>query len=449
MAKTITFEGTTHQFPDDASEAEIRSALESAHPATAPLSDRTPAPPQTLTRAGTSFLSGANPLPGLAQMIAHPINTLKNEGARMHRAWDAASLPENAEHPIASRAAALPFIGGLGEQVGDKLSKAFYGEAPKLDKFGSVTESGSEPDPTGELSDLGGMAAGAALGPKIARFAGKTLKTSAQLPTKVAMGSPWKTEAYGATPAKAVLENTEGVRPSTIAKSGQDAINRFKPEMERSVRASTKRIDLTPPRGMVSDAENVATLEGNKPAFQQLAPRREALEGNQVTGNPYPSTVSAEEGLHLKRGWGKQFAKFDPNVHTEVNKLGKDVYHNLADQVHDASPGANELDQKIQSLIPAVRAFSRKDLQAGVGEKLMDRVSRHTGAIGPALLGYHVGGIPAAVGTLVGSDMFSSPTALMVGARSLYGSGRAVGSPVGQALTSGGPLFRQRRQEQE
>jgi hypothetical protein len=172
----------------------------------------------------------------------------------------------------------------------------------------------------------------------------------------------------------------------------------------------------------------------------------EALAGNRVTSTPYPDLLSPRDALDLKRGFGDEFATYNPEIHTKVNALAKDVYGKLARGIHEAAPGSQELDQRIQSLIPVVRRAETVSRNAGLGQRVLNRVSRPTGGLLPALLGYHEGGLPGAMLGLTGSEAAASPVPLMIGARRAYGAGRAVASPFSQRAAQVAPLLKRPQQ---
>lgn len=401
-----------------------------------------PAAPQTFGHAGSEALSAANPLPGLVQMVRHPIETGKGlikqqlgEFPKASEAFRSGDYMEATRHALGGL---VPLLGPAAVAMGDQMA----GTAPKFDKFGHVLEQGEQPDVAGALGRAAGTIGGVAALPAVTKGIGTSLKAGGEGLVRSALRLPAKAEAFGATPARAVLEETSGVRPATIARTGQERINTLKPQMEGLVSKATKPVDLTPSRTSVADAEALAARQGNKLVHGQIQPMREALEGNRVTGASYPPQISPSEALDLKRGFGDEFATFNPDLHTSTNALAKNVYGQLRRGIHESAPGTQEIDQRIQSLIPAIHRAETISRGAGLGERVLNRISRPTGGMLPALLGFHEGGVPGAALGMVGSEAAASPVPLMIGARSMFGAGRGVGSPLVQRGVQAAPLVK-------
>ena len=404
-----------------------------------------PAAPQTFGHAASEALSAANPLPGLWSAIRHPLDMAR--GLYQASADQAAQVVPHLQRGDYSEAVGhalgtIPLIGPAAAAIGEKMG----GKSPTFDKYGNVTEQGAAPDLAGGLGAATGMIGSIAAAPALARGAGGTLKAMGRGMGKTALGLPAKAEAFGATPTRALMEDTSGFRPSTIARTGQQTMNTLKPQMEAAVSKATTPVDLAPARTAVSNASDLAAREGNKLIHSQIKPMGEALAGNRVTSTPYPDLLSPRDALDLKRGFGDEFATYNPEIHTKVNALAKDVYGRLARGIHEAAPGSQELDQRIQSLIPVVHRAETVSRNAGLGQRVLNRVSRPTGGLLPALLGYHEGGLPGAMLGLTGSEAAASPVPLMIGARGAYGAGRAVASPFSQRAAQVAPLLKRPQQ---
>ncbi len=406
--------------------------------------------PQTVGHAASEFVSGANPLPGIASLLTtNPLDTIRAAGAAMRgqyekgkEAWGKGNYVEGAGHYAAS---ALPFIGptaaAIGEQIGD------YKE-PVFDKYGNVVDQGTTPDIAGGMARGVGTISGMAAGSALARAAGRGLQSAARVPAKVALKLPGKTEAFGATPSQAILEDTSGFRPATIAKTGQAKINELKPQMESAVSSAKTPIDLAPGRTAIEDAMQVASNEGDVASFNQLLKMRDAMEKNMVTGQQYPPTIPPREALDLKRGFGRQFADYNPDVHENVNRIAKGVRGEINDQIHSAAPEAQSLDQRIQSLIPVVNRAETVSRGAGIGERVLGRMARPTGGMLPGAVGYHEFGIPGLIGGLLGVEATASAVPLMCSARGMYGLGRGIKSAIGQRLVEAGPFMNDQQSSQ-
>lgn len=299
-------------------------------------------------------------------------------------------------------------------------------------------KAGASPDTARLAGDIGGLVAG----PVTAKGLSMAARAAAEPLAESALGIRGAARAYGSTPGKAILEDTRGIRPATVAKSAQQTINRVTPQMESHVSAATRPVSLTPARDLVTTGWMRAAGEGNLPLSSQIEEMGTALSKNRVTGQPYGPTISPSEALDLKRGFGDEFANYNPNIHERANALAKDVRGNLNQQIHTAAPGAAELDQRIQSLIPVTRRGRMTSLNSGVGTRMLERAGRPTGGLFPLLFGYHEGGIPGALAAIGGTEGISSPEVKMFGARGLFSGSRGLVSPGAAAGSTLVPLIR-------
>jgi hypothetical protein len=374
--------------------------------------------------------------------------------------------PALAMNPVATATGSL--IGTGAQAAGEKGAEALH----------------LSPDATRLTGDITGAAAvpvAAAGGGKLLQMAGRPL-------VKTALRLPGKAEAYGATPAKAVLEETGWhVRPAAIAASARSKIGELGKELESKAAAATEQPSLGPARQVLSGRSAVAARANSTSTPSELAPmqkfltepepgfsgatnypagahtpiniRPTAIPGSYLTtsqlvrGAAPPLEISerqpAPQFLGMKRQFDTDFIRnWNPAVATK-GRLGaaREAYGALASEFNRAVPGAEPLNQRIASLIPAAQRARLTDLNAGLGERILSRMSRPTGGMLPALLGYHEGGIPGAALGMVGAEGAASPVPLMMGARGLYGAGSALSSPLGMGAAAGLPLVR-RREEQ-
>lgn len=447
-------DGTTIEFPDSMNDAAIEAAMAKLFPRgdkdadikSFVASSYAPQQPQTFGHGAKEAASGANPLPGLWQMFRHPYQSLVNAtqarealGPKADEAFSKGHTLEGIGYRAASK---LPFIGPAAAMLGEQIG----GSEPEFDKFGNVVKQGQQPDVTGGIGSVMGTIGGMVAAPAVARGAGRMWQVAARPLVRTALRIPTKAEAFEANPAQMALEHTRSVRPEGIAREAQQSINVARPEMEALVNNATTPIDLAPPRAITSDAAATAARQGNRLVHGQLQPMNEALHGNRVTGAAYPPQISPTEALDLKRGFGDEFVNYsNPDIHTNVNRVGKDVYGNLADQIHDAAPGSEALDRQIQGLIPVKNAALKTMRDPTIGQRVLTRISRPTGGLVPMMLGHAAAGIPGAAAALTAAEAAASPVPLMIGARGIYGTGRLLRTPLVQRATQGGILNRQRQ----
>jgi len=420
----------------------------------------TPAP-GAASRLGTGVYNTT--IAPLAEAIKHPIEAAKNlvrtglaagKTAFTGNPFDSIDLVRPIVEPIAQDIQGGNYAGAAGQVAGNLIS--MFGVPAAMKGLGIGAEVGARPL------------------------------------VKSALGLPGKAEAFGATPAKAVLEETSGVRPSSIALSGRTALKELNSELESNAATAKGPLSLAPARATLEDAANkaagansIATPREIAPMQRQLTipesgfagnvefakgantpitinqnptglfgPNGQALTKPSLIRGPSPEPVVAEEqtpltGLKMKRQFDQDFIRnWNPQANTK-GQLGvaRSAYHDLASEVNRTVPGAPELNQRISSLIPAVDRAEAVNLSAGPGERILNRVARPTGALAPALLGLHEGGVPGMVGAITGQETLSSPVVKMMGARTLFNGGKALQkiAPAGAAI----PLTRRPQREQQ
>jgi hypothetical protein len=166
-----------------------------------------------------------------------------------------------------------------------------------------------------------------------------------------------------------------------------------------------------------------------------------------MTTQPGPTQVSdlqpPIELLKMKRQFGQDFSKFKPGATQPVDtKAANQAYHAMGQEFNRAVPGAADLNQRIQDLIPVKRAGESASRNEGLVPHVMTRIEKPTGALVPSLLGYAAGGAGgAALGTLI-PEALSAPSVRMITARGLHGVGKALQSPVTGRAAQVAPLVK-------
>lgn len=210
-------------------------------------------------------------------------------------------------------------------------------------------------------------------------------------------------------------------------------------------------------RGLTHEAGSPEFARGPyTPITVQPSDITDELGRKSITGTPRiirgktPGPVVAAEQparqfLGMKRQFDNDFiSNWNPGSDTKHGLgVARQAYGAMSDELNRTVPGAEQLNHRIQGLIPAVKRAEDVSRNAGVMQKAMDRISRPTGALVPALIGKQMGGIPGLLAGLGVPEMISAPAVKMLGARSLYGTGKLLRSPVGQRLIQAPTLFRQ------
>lgn len=321
-----------------------------------------------------------------------------------------AALPFAAAAPIAAGAAAG--AGYLGQKAGELVTRKLGG-SPETERM------------VGDITSLPAGAVGGKAGGLVQRAAAPLAES--------ALGIRGDTHAYGATPGKAILEETNGVRPSTIAESAQRRIGDLNTELEGRA-ASAPPASLVPARNVLQNKISSAAAANSEltprevsPMLSQLTEARPGFKGLVDPNNP--GTIAADQPasdfLKMKRQFGDDFANnWNPALSKGTIGTGRQAYGAMAKELNRVIPGGEGLNQRMSSLIPAAERARLTDLTAGPGERIMNRVARPTGGLVAPIAAFRMGGIPALLTEMVGQEMMSSPTAKMIGARTMNGVGK-------------------------
>ena len=274
--------------------------------------------------------------------------------------------------------------------------------------------------PVGTSAALGG--GGAAAGKIASAIAPKVAET--------ALGITDRMRGRGRTVGQAVLNETSGIRPGTIAEQAQDQSLNLTRQMEGNVHQATVQGAM----GSSQPAHNVlnqAIQNTPRNAHDVIDKLNDLYENLDLrprgSVGPVPTSYTPDELLEMKRGIGKTISKWPAEWQndSDVLRLKQQLYGALDGELDRLVPGNAELNQRISSLIPAAEQATRKSLGAGVTQKVAGRIAAHTGALTLAGLGgkagYEQGGLPGALtyGTagLVAPEILASPTGQMAIAR--------------------------------
>lgn len=459
MPRTIKADGRTITVPDDATPEEINQIVGPA-PKTAPPS----APPSMLQSA---LSTGGDLVKGIGKGALHTISS-SDEWAREHLPAVLTNSnmgfgpPANLEHvkEMATPQNTAQKIGYGGEQVGEfllptgleegaaKLGGAALGHGGEIagKLLGAAAHAGAINKAQGGSAATGAlMGAGGAV-------VGEGMKAAAPLIAESALGVRGADKMYGRTVGNAIMEDTSGVRPSTIEGSARGKIAELKPQLEQAAAdagASGARGSLLPARQGVDDAiAGHMTNRATKTAAE-LEPLQTHLAADATTGLPLAEQQTPTGLLQLKRGLDSDFIRNWSPLTGSRPALGqaRQAYGNLADEFHASAPGTADLDQRVSSLIPVANRADIMSRSPGVMENTLNRFRVPTGALTGVIgggaaggaAGYHEGGLPGAVvgagmGALLPS-MIASPTTQMIIARGLYdGVPKLIPAATGAAL---------------
>lgn len=353
------------------------------------------------------------------------------------------AIPGAIAAPVAAATAAAG--GYAGQKAGEGITRAFGGSPDTQRLVGDVA------------AIPGGMAGGKA--------GGVLSKIAAPL-AESALGIRGAAREYGATPGKAIIEETTGVRPAQVASSAQGRMDDLTAELENRAKNTKTQIDLQPARQVAGNA--IASARAGNSIPSELMPIQEHLTiphkgfAGAMTQPPAPAVNSPIAGpngalvdqygsplsipkpgqapppmiapkqapidyLSMKRRLGTDFTNFRPGQSTpESVDVANQVYGQMARDFNTAVPGGEQLNQRIQSLIPVAQRAHVVDLNAGPMDRMLDRATRPTGGMVGPLAAFHAGGIPGAAAAITGQELLASPVAKLAAAR----TANAIGKPL-------------------
>lgn len=329
-------------------------------------------------------------------------------------------------------------IGFGGEQAaeflipgaGEEKAGALAGKAlPQLGRFAPVLgRLGAGALGTGavNLAQGGSFGEGALLGAGTGAV-GELGRAVAPALAESALGVTKRLRGFGKTPGEAALAEVRGIRPGTIAENARAALDDLTAQLEQHAAKSTIPTTTADAVGVVDREMHKAMQRNSKVYYDQLNGIREQLTKDLFTGQPLGGALPASKLLDLKRGIGELEKSWNPEQRGAVKGIVRRVYRALDDELDRAVPAGKAINQRISSLIPVAERAESTERGAELGQRVMGRVARHTGALaGTGLgagLGYQRGGTEGAlVGGALGlaaPEVLSAPAVQMLGARVL------------------------------
>ncbi len=413
-------------------------------------------PLNSISNAVGEFWNKVNPITaaqGINAAVHDPLSAAKAAGTqtgdiynKMKDSWDKGDHIAAIRHGINYALSGIPGLGASIEDAQDKQAAGNYSGA------------------TGASLGIGANLALPAKVPQIMGAVGRGLKLAAEPVAESALGIQRMQRAYGKTPGAAVLEETTGFKPATVANSAKNKLTQLNSELENKVATSNIPTSLAPARKVIADRARVAASGNSSYTPDELAQMQAQLTvprrgfagatsyppgaatpikitpaGAVVPGPSPPLTISEIQDpatmLRMKREFGNDFTKWNP-LHPQKEMVTARQAYGAMDNQLDQTPGVDKLNQRISSLIPVKERGELEDLGAGVTQRAAHRVAAHTGALVAGAEGYHLGGLPGAVAGIVGPELLASPTGQMAVARGLYRTGKAASIPaVGKTAT--------------
>lgn len=289
------------------------------------------------------------------------------------------------------------------------------------------------------------------LAPKLLGMGAGALRSMAPSLAEGALKISAADRGYGKTIGQAALNETSGIRPSTILASTRDRLAQLNPQVDAMAASHTGPVSIQPAINSVSDAQASAAARNNIGGFNALEPVKGQLTENNfgnnqpfaapTVGNPNDALApmqTATDALGLKRGLRDQFVK---NFSLDsASGMAKDAAKSASSKIDSSldsalGPDFAKTNQRISSLIPIEDAAEKLTRSADLPQALGSKLGKHTGALASAGFGAAAFGPLGAAAGFALPEMLSSPAAQMALARTLNSSLPSVAAPL--ALSGG------------
>lgn len=367
-------------------------------------------------------------IPGIGNALTTPLvgdTTSQQARANLTRAAQANGTAQAIGKGVGNAAQFL--IPGAAEEAGASML------APTIGKVASKLATSALGSGIVNRAQGGGFGAGAAAG-AVGSGAGQVLKSWAPKVAESALGVLAPQRANGRTIGQAILNDTTGIKPLSVAKSAEDSIARYTDQLHTAAGASQTPFSMVPARLTLQDAIDNAASQNSRVALKDLNAAKNQLhyEVNPDTANfdlnrPIPNQVTPVQGLQYKRGLNDLVDNWAKGGGSPADGAIKQTYGALDAELDRTVPGAQDLNQKISSLIPVSSRATMKANMAPTTQQLFHKLAAPTGALVAPLAGgtygYEHGGAAGAVGGaaagLMLPAMLATPAGQMALARAL------------------------------
>jgi hypothetical protein len=402
-----------------------QSAIGQLFDSSKPLAERFRTADTALSRTGVDLAKGAiKKFAEPAATIAGGLNKLPWIGQLLAPSQGVTAFKQSVQPSNTAQT-----IGGIGEQAGEMAvtgaplragAEALAAKLPFLTKyFAPVARIGAEALNTGMSAATHGQPVGQSAGIGAAGGAvGEAFSAVAPPLVRKALSIGGKDVKYGQTPAQAILENTSGIRPATIARQAGQKASGVTRQMESGIADATQRtmsgqagmISTDPAHQVLDDA--LSSAPRNATAYKAKVSSLRDLLNLDDTGR---REFTPDEILEMKRGIGNEISSWDSTARRNVTPVTKRLYRALDTQLDAAAPGNAELNQQIGSLITgSKRAEATAGRRSGVVTQLL---ARGVPATAGGALGYAEGGRKGAVVGAAAGSLLATPAGQMALAR--------------------------------
>jgi hypothetical protein len=368
------------------------------------------------------------------QDLATPANTLQKIGKGTEQAGEFL-LPTGLEEGAAK-------LGGAALGRGGEISGRLLGSGVHS---GTINKVQGGDFATGAAAGVGGSVTGSGL------------KKIAPIVAETALKVRGADRAFGATPGRALLDETTGYAPRKIVDTARESMNGIQKDVGNMLSNTPGEVDLSPARGILNDFVDKAAEENHPGTYKDIGKLRDQLHTYHAASEDADKTISPfvrpSQAAALNRGISNAITSWNPAVANDtMNAAGKMAHHALGESIAEVAPEIRPLNQRMASLRPIIQRGNAADLNAGATQRTLDRLRAHTGALAGAGIGagygYHEGGLPgAALGFGAGlalPELLSSPETQMMAARTFNSPAlRKIGIPAvaGAGLQFGHPGY--------
>lgn len=349
---------------------------------------------------------------------------------------DAAVLPLGAGMATNAIKTGLGVAGGyLGGKAGEAVAD-YFGASPKVKQAAGIA--GSIP----------GAMAGAGLSNLVSKGAPTVARSALGLPDNDS--------------AKALLDETSGLRPKTILEQARAKIKELAQQRDAAVLAAKTQPSLRPAidslnstaAKMAAGNSETAALD---PMLEQLTVPRPGFAGASGPQPPAPppgyqgpagpvkisELQDPENFLAMRQRFGKDFTKFEHAKPTtsETRRAANNAYMKMTDELHRVAPEAGPLDERMSNLIPVENRAKVVANQPGAAARMIDRSTRATGGMAVPIAGAALGGKAGALAASTAQETLSAPAVRVGLARILNSAGKPLpfaGVPAATAVSARG-----------
>lgn len=235
---------------------------------------------------------------------------------------------------------------------------------------------------------------------------------------------------WGKDLGRATLEETVGNTPAAVVASASERLGQLR-SVKEGLLSNAPDVDRSPIMRELAKWLQISRDQGSSTLGQAVREFEPSVMGNTETGAVYGPRMPALAADHALQGFGKDHVRFIEGRTPAGNEAAKAIRGVWRDAIETAAPETGPLNRRSTNLADVPDLFRRVGNQAGSVENVVDRATRPTGGMAPALAAMMHGGPGAGLLTLAVQEGIGSPTFKVALARALWkaGGGKKVGAP--------------------